>query len=517
MKKIIVWITVFTMILTGVLAMNACGNRIDENGVSYQVNMINRDEYGRVVVTYGEEPEDFLRRITVTRIENGASTEVPVDASMLVTPVDTSKIGPQILQFTYSGQIFSVSIVVKYKVEFVVDGNAYQIYHVLDKAGLDGVKGILEEKAREASGLGDKFNPGKLKLHELLVAPEKSGYSFVGWSQNDPTTAGAVYISNSFPSIIKGNITFTAIYEPALDEIPELSVINAIHGDKLADISLPDTLIGAWQFKDSEGTVGDIGENTFAVQFVEFATGKVLKEGTVTIRVVKKDAPELPELPVINAVYGDLLADIELPSFDSGKWQFENSEGTVGNAGEQKFVVQFVDAETNDVLEERTITVLVAKKAVTFSNVVESFVYNGKEQIPTFQTDAPELNVENILFEGDDALNYTDAGSYNYSFVIVDDNYEGTLAGIFEIKSAVVEITIKIDKDVIYVGDELPQITYEISVPDGMNAAEFEQFISIVTPSVEDVGEYTITATTSNKNIDLVVTDATLTVQRLHR
>ncbi|MBR5119464.1 MAG: hypothetical protein IKV02_00570, partial [Clostridia bacterium] len=393
MKRIIVWITVLSLILAGVFAMNACNRRTDESGATYEVNTPARDEFNRVIITHGEKPEDYLSRITITKIENGVSSVVPVEPSMLVTTIDTSVAdgNGQILQFTYSGQMFSIPVVVKYKVEFVVDGHAYRTYHVYNKAGLDNIKSILEEEAKAASGLGDKLDTGKLKLHELLVAPAKAGYSFAGWSLSAATDETAK-IENNLVSLISGNVTYSAIYEPVMTEIPELFAVTAIYGDKLADVKLPGSEIGQWQFKNADETVGKVGENTFAVQFVETATGKVLAEGTVVINVVKQDAPELPELPVIEAVYGDLLADIVLPSFDIGAWQFENVEGTVGNAGENTFVVQFVDAQTAEVLEARTITVRVSKKTVTFSNVVESFAYNGEVQIPTFQTDAPELD-----------------------------------------------------------------------------------------------------------------------------
>ena len=514
MKRIIVWITVLSLIIAGVFAMNACNRRTDASGASYEVNTPARDELSRVIITYGEQTEDYLSRITVTKIENGVSTTVPVEPSMLVTAIDTSVVdgSGQILQFTYSGQMFSIPVVVKYKVEFVANGTAYRTYHVHNKAGLDNIKSILEEEARAASGLGDQFNPGKLKLHELLAAPQKAGYNFVGWSFDDPATSENAKIENSFMLVINGNVTYNAVYEPEMSEIPALSVIDAIYGENLADVKLPSSKLGQWQFKNAEGTVGKVGENTFEVQFVESATGNVLAESTVVINVVKQDAPELPELPVIEAVYGDLLADIVLPSFEVGAWQFENAEGTVGNAGENTFVVQFVDAQTNEVLEARTITVVVAKKTVNFLNVVESFSYNGEVQIPTFQTDAPELDVTHIQFNSNEACNYTDAGTYGYSFVIVDDNYEGTLEGTYEILPVVISVVIQVEKDSISVGQAMPAITYDVVNDGGMSVEELASLISIVEPEIDGVGEYTVTATTSNPNVELVVTPATLTV-----
>ena len=56
MKRIIVWITVLTLIVTGVFAMNACGKRTDKDGISYQLNVSNFDG----ITTYGE-PMDLSR------------------------------------------------------------------------------------------------------------------------------------------------------------------------------------------------------------------------------------------------------------------------------------------------------------------------------------------------------------------------------------------------------------------------------------------------------------------------
>ena len=392
MKRIIVWITVLTLIVTGVFAMNACGKRTDKDGISYQLNVSNFDG----ITTYGE-PMD-LSRITITRTENGVSTEVPVEASMVTSRVDTSKPGAHILKFNYSGQSFNLPVIVKYKLQFLVDGDVYKSIHVLNRAELGEV-----------------------------AHPEKPGCNFVGWS-------------TEIPGVIADNMTFHAVYEPI---IPTLSEIQATYGDNLAAINLPYSVIGQWKFDAPEGTVGNVGKHTFPVSFVEYATGAVLATDTLTVNV--------------------------------------------------------------------------AKKTVVFSDVVESFVYNGAVQKPTFKTDVVPQEDEKfeIIFFETPGANYTDVGTYDYYFEVDADNYEGTLVGTYEIKHAT--ITVKINSYEIIAGDAYPTVEYQLLGIGDADAEMVAQLIGLSVTQPEDIvagaGVYTLTATASNPNVILNVQEGTLTVQ----
>ncbi len=392
MKRIIVWITVLTLIVTGVFAMNACGKRTDKDGISYQLNVSNFDG----ITTYGE-PMD-LSRITITRTENGVSTEVPVEASMVTSHVDTSRVGAHILKFNYSGQSFNLPVIVKYKLQFLVDGDVYQSVHVLNRAELGEV-----------------------------VHLEKPGYNFVGWS-------------TEIPGVIADNMTFHAVYEPI---IPTLSEIQATYGDNLAAINLPYTVIGQWKFDAPEGTVGNVGKHTFPVSFVEYATGAVLATDTLTVNV--------------------------------------------------------------------------AKKTVVFSDVVESFVYNGAVQKPTFKTDVVPQEGERfeIVFFETPGANYTDAGTYDYYFEVDADNYEGALVGTYEIKRAA--ITVKINSYEMVAGTPYPTVEYQLLGIGDVSAEAVAQLIGLSVTQPEDIvagaGVYTLTATASNPNVILNVQEGTLTVQ----
>ena len=430
MKRIIVWITVITLILTGVFAMNACNKKTDTSGITYELNASGM-ENGILTVTYGATQEEYLKGITITRTENGVSTEVPVEPSMVTAHIDTSKIGTQRLQVNYSGQTFHVAVVVKYKVEFVVNGSVYQTFYGINR---DEISKALEAELRKSLGIGETDSSFKApqKLDELMPAPQMPGYNFSGWLEGSA-------IAERLPTILNQNTTYTASYNAI---IPELSAIDAVYGDQLAAIQLPYTVAGEWRFVNAEGTVGDATEEgtLFDVVFVEYATGNVLAEDKVTV--------------------------------------------------------------------------FVEKKKVTFTDVVETFIYNGKVQLPTFKTDAPELNVDHIMFYENPTLNYTDAGVYEYSFVIVDNNYEGMIEGTYQIKPVDITFIIKLEKNEIYVGEAIPEIEFVMVGVEGLNFEEIAQFLSVtdINNIVSGAGEYTITATSTSSNINLTVVPATLII-----
>ena len=384
MKRIIVWITVITLVLAGVFAMSAC-QKTDKNGATYELNLQNFNE----VVAYGEEVD--LSRITIIVTENGETVEVPVDPSMVTTPADTTKIGAKLLKLNYSGQTFSVPIVVKYRVEYLVDDMKLETFYVLNAS----------------------------ELQEVAV-PEKDGYVFSGWSAE-------------IPDIITDNITVSAVY-----------------------------------------------------------------------------TPYIPALPTIDATYGDQLSGIQLPYTVVGSWQFDKAEGTVGNAGKQTFDVSFVAYETGEAIQKATLTVNVAKKEVVFSDVVESFIYNGEEQKPTFTTDVPVQ----VDFYASGNANYTDVGTYEYYFEVNDPNYAGELSGSFTILPA--KVTVKIGSYTIESTDALPKVEYLVEGFDQEKIALLGLSITNPEDVVTGAGTYTLTATTSNPNIELTVVPGTLVINTAH-
>ena len=133
--RIIVCIAAVAMLFTGLFIMAACGNKTGDDGATYQLNL-SEDFDG--IVTYGE-PMDFTG-ITLLRTQDGETTVIQVDSSMVTTHVDTTKIGAKLLKFNYAGQSFHVPVIVKYKIQFEVDGELLKTFHVLNAGELEEVK-----------------------------------------------------------------------------------------------------------------------------------------------------------------------------------------------------------------------------------------------------------------------------------------------------------------------------------------------------------------------------------------
>lgn len=240
-KRIIVWVTTVVLLLAGGVTVGTIISNLpeeEEPNISYALNTENFEG----LITYGEEID--LSLITITKTENGVSTDIPVDLSMVTTHVDTTRVGASVLELRYEGQEFSVPVTVKYKIQFKVDGEVVDTIHALTSSELDEI-----------------------------TPPQKEGYTFSGWSKE-------------IPDVLYENMVLTAIYQA---DIPALRPIDATYGDNLADITLLSTPAGAWRFDDAEGTVGNAGKRTFDVSFIENGTNAVLKTGKLTINVAKRE------------------------------------------------------------------------------------------------------------------------------------------------------------------------------------------------------------------------------------
>ncbi len=239
--RIIVWIVTIALIILGGFAVNEFvlnrEEKPEEPSVSYALNTESFDG----IVAYGETID--LSLIKITKTENGVSTDIPVDASMVTTPVDTTRTGAAMLTLSYEGKEFPVPITVKYKVQFATDDGVFETIYTLSSSELDGVK-----------------------------APEKEGYTFAGWS-------------TEIPDVLFENMHLVANYEAI---IPSLPTIEATYGDLLANIKLPDNAAGAWKLDSAEGTVGNAGRRTFDVSFVENGTNKMLKTAKLIVNVAKR-------------------------------------------------------------------------------------------------------------------------------------------------------------------------------------------------------------------------------------
>ena len=337
------------------------------------------------------EKIDFSSIIITEKI-NGKTEQIKVTEEMIVSCDDTTTPGKKHLVIKHKHKEITIEFYVKYKVEFVVDGNVVSTQLIDDMS---------------------KF--------KIPSDPIKQGYEFTGWF---PTV----------PEVITDNFIFVATFTDQPKEIPLLGELNATYGDTLGKFTLPKNEYGAWIFVDELTTlVGSAGENIFQVKFIP--TNSELKELTSEVKIN------------------------------------------------------------------------VSKKQLEFKNLVTSFIYDGNAYKPVFDIDVENLNIE---FIGNEQIN---VGTYNYMYIINDENYEGMISGTFEILKPG-SITITVDDIEIDYGSKMPEITYSVIGIDDISLLEIEQII----PTNNNVGVYkdSLTVKVNNDNYDVIVIPGTLTINSIN-
>ena len=225
-----------------------------------------------------------------------------------------------------------------------------------------------------------------------------------------------------------------------------------------------------------------------------------------------EDSLNAPQLNTLTATYGDTLATLQLPSNEVGQWTFVDDLTTpVGNAGQNTFDVVFVPFDTQFSPIESVVQVAVARKVLTFENVQTTFTYDGQVKMPTYDDFAEEVTV--MYFGNSSAI---DAGEYPFSFSIVDNNYTGAYTGVMTIEKA--QVSVSVDDQEINYGETLPTFTYQAQGLDesllylSINVMNGSQLVTSGNP---DAGEYVLTATTTNANVDLTVDEGQLVINKI--
>lgn len=238
MKKLTLRLLTIALALAALMALSGC--RFIQQNDDSTLYELNDDAFDSTVV-YGESVN--LAGLKILENKNGEITEIPVDASMITLPVDTSRVGATEMKVKYEGHEFSVPVSVKFRVTLKADGEIFKTLYVMTAAELASIS-----------------------------APEKAGYLFDGWNPEIPAT-------------LTGNLTLEANYVGAA---PALNDVFATYGDKLGDIMLPSSAAGKWVFATPDITVGSVGKREAAVQFVLNSTGEILKTDVVNITVGKR-------------------------------------------------------------------------------------------------------------------------------------------------------------------------------------------------------------------------------------
>ena len=162
-----------------------------------------------------------------------------------------------------------------------------------------------------------------------------------------------------------------------------------------------------------------------------------------------------PEIEDLTAIYGDTLEDVELPSNDIGHWEFiKELETSVGEAGRNKFGVRFV-LEDGTVTKNTTVTITVKKQVVEFTDIIDSFIYDGKEHFPTYSLEN-DLDLQVIVI-GNPEIN---AGEYEFTLEIKDKNYSGEYTGKYTIAKP--DVIVTVSNATIKYGDKVPEFSFTV-------------------------------------------------------
>ena len=240
-KRLIIFIlAMLSCIMIFTFDLVACSDNEDSDKYSLYLN-------GKSNVLIYQSAFDFDEYFSDAYIlkttESGEEFFIPLTEDMFASDVDTSSVGDKRIDINYNSKSISFEYFVKYKVEFLVDGQVFDTQLVLDKTEL------------------------------ILNQPTKDGFTFTGW-QNLPQT-------------ITDNVQVNATFSKDV-VVPQLLSLNAEYGDTLQDLILPSNEFGSWQFVDDLATsVGGVGNQTKAVQFV-LTGGQVFGDSTMVNVVVSK-------------------------------------------------------------------------------------------------------------------------------------------------------------------------------------------------------------------------------------
>lgn len=116
------------------------------------------------------------------------------------------------------------------------------------------------------------------------------------------------------------------------------SDIKAAYGQTLSEITLP---VG-WKWKDENIVINKIGNNIFAAIYTTDDSGNYAPHEEQIIVSVSKAVPEYVVPEGLTAVYGSMLADVNLPI----GWSWQNNSQLVGAVGEKSFVAVFTPEDT---------------------------------------------------------------------------------------------------------------------------------------------------------------------------
>ena len=418
-KKLLITIPLLLILFGGIFAISLA---VLSNAKKYEL----RSEDFETTIAFNDEVD--LNGIKI--YDKDAKREISVGEFAIVRCDDTSSIGNKVLVVKYKDKEFTINFTVKYKVEFLLDGQVIETQYV-----------------NSAS--------------EIVVPDtvEKTGYEFISWDKNIPLN-------------LTDNIQFEAIMCSTTLIVPKLNSINVDYGTTLAEISLPSNQNGRWVFVDELQTlVGDANQSyKFDVKFIPNTSELIEKFDQVEINVKQKQLQfniaqdefvydGKPHFPIYNLPVQGLTVDV-----------MGSAEILANNEGE-KYDYYLVIVSNNYVgYHSGTFTI---KKADVTIKVDDKTVYYGENFEMTYQVQG----FEDVDILGINLDKYLDknAGVYEIGATISNPNVnlkkveKGQLTvNKINIDPSPVNPTLSTSEKPAVYGDKLSSITIVNDFPNGV-------------------------------------------------
>ena len=223
---------------------------------------------------------------------------------------------------------------------------------------------------------------------------------------------------------------------------------------------------------------------------------------------------EIPDYvkPTLNATYGQTLANVALP--EGFSWQAPLTT-SVGNAGNNEFLVTFTPADTEkyQIITDIPVIIRVAKATYDMTGIVLNggqFTYDGNAKSLAISGTLPEGVT--VSYENNGKV---DAGTYEVvAHFTGNSNYNDIpdlRANLVIIKADLTGLSF-VDSTVTYNG-QAQSITVS-GLGEGMSVVYSMQDVAANANIQTNVGTYAITATVSKANFNSVILNATLTINK---
>ena len=251
----------------------------------------------------------------------------------------------------------------------------------------DGTEGEETGDGTEGEGTGDSTEGEAAAFPEGYEAPTLTAtynqtlgdvvfpeVSYGSWAWNTPSDSVGNVGTNTFTATFTPTdegytaqeVELQVTVEPATPTPPD--PITVPYGTWLRDISLPSDGNGAWSWQNPDQTGNNLYAFSYQANYTPYNNNYKAISVDVSVTFTKADPPYV--LPTgLTAIYGETLADVELPYADNGTWTWQADLTTsVGPAGTSSFIAVFTpnDSNYNTVTPTVQITVNKADPECTF-------------------------------------------------------------------------------------------------------------------------------------------------------